>query len=608
ALVIDNEVSLSEIGIGVSFDANNTTIEDNFVHDNELGLLEEYNWGYGPTGTVALHNQVVDNIEQALTESYDETTPIPSGHIFMAEANWWGSIAGPSETEINEYVDYAPWCGDAECSFLVYPMLSTGLQASIDATPAGGTLYVPAGTYTDAVGGFVGGYATWGYQVGGITLILGDGVVIANPDDSCFSITGSHTRILTESIGGAKCVPNGYDTEANSYSHGIVIDPFYVDVQDIVIDGLEIDGTGTNSGSGIYFNGHQATDVQMLNNYIHDLGWGGTISPAMTLPMETDLGGIVDIQGNLFKNVGPVETASWGSGDLNMTYNSWGRYSVQAADVYMYDAVIFDPWTYAAIELSSTNPTVDNWENQVLVDDQITYEVIGVFQNITGADFTLTYDPAKLEVVRITPVANIFTSADGDLVDELVEGQIRYDGVTYPGFTSTDANGTLLYTVTFKALVSGDVDLAIDPASDLFGMIPPSGPSTNVYPSELDSVSVHVIDRPTLTPTNLGGLYVVDVSHEISTVIANPATGGVWTESPTEPDAIGWIRISDALVSDITQLQFKYTDGVWYDFSVQDQYGGQAVQQDGADVIARFGNYNFGFDMPNDWSDVDAFR
>ena len=531
-----------------------------------------------------------------------------------ATPNWWGSVAGPAAGTIVGNATYVPWCGDEDCSFLVYPMVGTDLQASIDATPAGGTLYVPAGTYSDATGG------SYGYDVGGITLILGDGVVIANPGDSCFSIVGSHTRILAENIGMAKCVPNGYDVSANSYSHGIVIDPSYIGIEDIVIDGLEFDGSETNSGSGIYSMGY-VTDIQILNNYMHDLFWG---TPSTAIDAYNGFSGLVQIQGNLFKD-------TWGISDFTSSsvpaeHNSWGKFTVNQADVdYLCvpdnpsnptvpaycgvtDLVQYVPYTHAAIELRSTNPTVDNWANQVFVDDEITYQVVGVFQNITAADFTLTYDPTKLDVVSITPVTGIFQSADGDLVDELVEGQIRYDGVTYPGFTSADADGTVLYTVTFKPLGAGDADLVIDPATDLFGMIPPSGPSTNVYAAELDSVTVHKIDRPTLTPTNLDGLYVVGVSHEISTVITNPATGGVWTESPTEPDAIGWIRISNADVADITQLQFKYTDGVWYDFSVQDQYGGVAVQQDNEDVIARFGNYNFGFDMPNDWDDVDAFR
>ncbi len=146
----------------------------------------------------------------------------------------------------------------------------TGINSAVAAAADDDVVRVSAGTYTDGVGGSVGGYSTWGYQVGGITLILADGVVIANPNTSCFSITKSHTHILAESIGGAKCVPHGYEIGSSSYSMGIVIDSFFLDLQDIVIDGLEIDGTNTNSGSGIYFNGFEAADVLIVNNYIHD--------------------------------------------------------------------------------------------------------------------------------------------------------------------------------------------------------------------------------------------------------------------------------------------------------------------------------------------------
>ncbi len=86
---------------------------------------------------------------------------------------------------------------------------SIGLQASIDATPAGGYLYVPADTYTDG--------GSDGYTLGGITIILADGVVIQN-SSPCFTVDASNTKITTESIGGAKCI-------ATNGSSGIVVNP-----------------------------------------------------------------------------------------------------------------------------------------------------------------------------------------------------------------------------------------------------------------------------------------------------------------------------------------------------------------------------------------------
>lgn len=185
-----------------------------------LGMGNSYNVGPG-VGTVAWVDKVVIG-----ETTYDFTVHCTSD-CYVNAATGDDSYPGTS----------------------AYPFKS--LQKGIDEVEEGGTVHVAAGTYTDGVGGWVGGYPTWGYQVGGITLLLADGVVIANPTTSCFSITKSHTHILAESIGGAKCVPAGYDLDPNHYAHGIVFDPFFVNLDDIVLAGLEIDGTGTSSGSGL---------------------------------------------------------------------------------------------------------------------------------------------------------------------------------------------------------------------------------------------------------------------------------------------------------------------------------------------------------------------
>ena len=157
------------------------------------------------------------------------------------------------------------------------------------------------------------------------------------------------------------------------------------------------------------------------------------------------------------------------------------------------------------------------------------------------------------------------------------------------------------------------LDLDLDETTDIFSMAPISGPSNNIYATALEDItSLDVITRPTLNIVGLNGPFVAGISHIITNETCSDVNGGDWTESvaaPIEPDTIGWIRISDITIAEIASLEFLW-EGDWYDFSVQDLNvpGSHAVQQDGLDVIARFGNADYGMEIPVEWCDYDAFR
>jgi predicted GH43/DUF377 family glycosyl hydrolase len=300
-LVEDNEVYGTGVGIQVSFDANNTSIKDNYVHDNLTGLYEEFYLGYGPTGTVALNNRLVDNDEQALVGATDTTT-IPDEHIFMTEKNWWGSIAGPGASQISEKVDFTPWCTDVACT--AFAPVNGVVELS-------GSISVPGGI-----------------------LINEPGNTVIENDSPCFVIEASETIIEAEP--GAKCIPTGG-------SNGIDV---AAGLNNITIKGLEIDGSGQDTGDGIHFAGAVSNFV-LADNKIHNLdGDGIEFAGAPT--------GVVDIAGNLFQNNTGLGINA-GTFTVLANYNSWGEYSAPAIGTDISSGVDADPWTHADVALSPIN-------------------------------------------------------------------------------------------------------------------------------------------------------------------------------------------------------------------------------------------------------------
>ena len=454
----------------------------------------------------------------------------------------------------------------------------TTIQAAVDAASAGDTIVVPEGTYSITDGLVI--------NTAGVTIILEDGVIIQN-NSPCFVVNADYTKITTGSIGGATCIPtggsNGIDVAAN--------------LTNIIIEGLEINGTGQTTGDGINFAG-AITDVQIIDNYIHDLDGDGVYFTATPL-------GTVDIQGNLFLNNSGVGISS--PADINVAYNAWGSYGGPITGDGISGITSYTPWTHVDLYLESTNPDVDNWLDQVFVGEKITYNVKANLENVMGAVFVLEY-PSNL-TVDTTALGGQFES---ELLDVGVAGKLSFMGYQ---IVESEVSGEelILFTVTFNGVTAGkDLVLNLDQTTDIFSMAPASGPSNNIYATALEDItSLDVITRPTLDIVGLDGPFVAGLSHVITNTTCNAATGGDWTESvdpPIEPDTIGWIRISDITIAEIASLEFLW-GGNWYDFEVQDAVGGTAVQQDGDDVIARFGNFDFGLEVQVDsCGDVDSFR
>ncbi len=488
---------------GYGYSDVSAQISGNHFEGFENGIYmdaAQQSWETGPYTEKSItatffHNQIVGStLMQADTSA--------AGHFSVdLTANWWGSAGGPEKAKINAGLGYTPWCADAACTTLA-PVdgkitLPSGvsaeeIQRAIDNAPANTIIVIPAGIYN-----FSGGYHVDNPH---LTILLEDGVVIQN-SSPCFDVNASYTTITTESAGGAKCVPtNG--------ANGINV---ATGLQNVIIQGLEVDGSGQSTVDGINFAG-AITDVQVLDNYIHALGGNG-------LTFAAAPAGVVDVQGNLFKANGGVGVSA--PANLDVSYNSWGSKDGPAAgDGVSASITSTAPFTHADLSMTSSGTP---WPNHVLPGYTITYMVKGNFHSVMAADFTVSF-PSNLTLTSTTLGSYFTTPADGYTVLTTSGNTIHFSGTANSAVSGDDL---VLYTATFTAgTITGSGALQFDTNSDQFAMLPPLGPSTNVYASALADGIVNVIaDLPTMNAVGLDVPFTVGYAQEFSLVINNPVAG-----------------------------------------------------------------------------------
>jgi hypothetical protein len=260
---------------------------------------------------------VNNNFDNTISTGVYAGDNVVNGPVDATE-NWWGSAAGPAEGQVSGDVDYDPWCGDAECSTILpedgeieLPEEVTtpdDIQTAINNAPEGTTIIIPAGTYqfeSETDDGFV-------INKPNITIILSDGTVIQN-GSPCFTVNASNTTITGNS---AVCVPTGN-------SNGIVVEADEPNelITDIIIEGLEIDGTTTYPAQD--FSGTITIDgnnVSLLDGNLtpgFDTGPGGDTHTINSVSAEfTD--GVGDIEIKTTVTYGSI-TVNWiVSGTINL--------------------------------------------------------------------------------------------------------------------------------------------------------------------------------------------------------------------------------------------------------------------------------------------------
>lgn len=503
-------------------EANNVLIENNTIGGGDNGMdygIAVSNYTNDNYGNLTILNNTITNadIGFGITNYYSGTVSDilfqynkVTGHDWAAYAymgtgatntnidltiNWWGTPTGPLPGTVDiTGAAYKPWCLNEACTVLSSEAGVAVLNPG--ATPADFTAAAAAANQIVFTAGTYNAAAPFVVDQPGLTILLQDGVVIQNTG-SCFTIDANYTTIKTESIGGAKCIPtNG--------AHGILANGSRLN---IVIEGLEIDGTGQTTGDGIHFAGG-ITDLVIVNNKVHDLTGHGlyfAVTPT----------NVVDIQGNLFALNGGVGVSS--PEDINVAFNSWGAYGGPTAGDGISGITSFVPWTHVDLYmLSSGTPTL----NTVMAGNEITYTIYGNLQQIKGVDFTLTI-PAGVEYV---------SSAAKDVYEHETltagAGTLRFVGYNLAAAPKT-GEAIALFEVKLKGVTLGTYELKL--GSDLFSMAPSFGSSNFVYAYELKSGTLNVLDE----------LKIIDIdllqSADLSNWVAVPGSLTAGFDIPLNP-------------------------------------------------------------------------
>lgn len=451
---------------GLVIKGQDITIENNLISGNGTVGIEIAKHTLETLRVNVTNNQIYGNLSGGVTSD------IAVSETVNASPNWWGSIAGPSASQIDGDIDFTPWCGDPACTFTV--------PDSNGVITLSGNINVPGGIIIDQPG---------------LTFLLEDGTVIEN-DSPCFVINADYTTIKAASLLGATCIPT-------DGSNGIDVNGAR---KNIVIEGLDFNGeNGTN---GIDFDG-VVTDLVINNNYFHSLAGAG-------LYFAAEPAGTVQIQGNLFmSNTGNGIEA--GAFAIPAEYNAWGFYDGPAAGDGISAGVDADPWTHVDLVLESSGT---DYANRVVQGEPITYQVKGNLANAMGADFILKF-PSELSVA-LTSLGGLF---DNEALDTSVPNELHFIGSQ---LSSGALNGEdlVLFTVTFDANSLGkSLVLDLDETSDIFSMAPGFGPSTNIFAAALEDVTdLEVIALPTMDILSTGD-FIAGLPVEFTVDIDNAGGG-----------------------------------------------------------------------------------
>ncbi|MBN1922207.1 MAG: hypothetical protein JW892_13245 [Anaerolineae bacterium] len=405
-------------------------IQSSVIDTDATGILVE-----GADATAkANNNKIAGNPTAGVTNT--------SGVMMDAEHNWWGNPCGPAATgadSVSADVDYTPWWFDEAMTteppesggeWTVPTGATTPEAQTILNCAAGRTVVFEGGVYPGGL--FVNGNQTT-INLNGSTVGKGSPAFTINADD--VTING----------------PGVLDGDNDTFP-GILVN---AGADNFILDGVEV----REWANGVQLAG-DVTSFKIVSNWIHSNTGNGLLIDA-----GVALGGIVTIEGNLFKVNGGNGIQHNGIGTLLATYNSWGDVGgpTAANGDSVGGSVTYDPWTFAEIYLDVDPVTSGDQVTQNVIEGD-TFDVALKVEaaNLHAVQFRFAYDNSLLTYNGLTwdadwdpagaPPAGYCIELDGLAANEigyacaiLGDETEAWDGSTVATFSFT-ANGTGLAT------------------------------------------------------------------------------------------------------------------------------------------------------------------
>lgn len=339
------------------------------------------------------------------------------GASIDATRNWWGTPCDPGDL-ISSNVDYSPWWGDPDGNSEVDEALLNNLLvpngATGELTNAILACAAPGSTVDfEAAGTFEGGIVV---NKPGLTINLNGGTVA--PGSPAFTIEAANVTIQGPGVLAGNATDPGILVKAGGDNFTLRD----VEVREWAA-GVRVEAS--------------VTSFKIVGNWFHNNGVGLLLDSGVTL------GGVVTIEGNLFKeNTGNGIQNNSGN-EIVATYNSWGHVDGPDDGDGVSDDVVYAPWTFAEVyfdvepdteaiqrdvEEGATFDVALKVEAANLHSVQFRFAYDDTLLTYNGLTWDADWDPASVDDVFCVPLTGLAANEIGYVCTRFGDAAIAWDG------------------------------------------------------------------------------------------------------------------------------------------------------------------------------------
>lgn len=372
----DDDYGVDVWGMG---DAVNASVTNSDLQEWSIAIVA---YDYTSAVDVTAHQNCIESNDWGF---YAYTAAVQD-----ADNNWWGDASGPYHDPSNpaglgdgvtDNVDFEPWitdgCGGTATGANwqnTTTLVIDDLQDSLDNALPGQTI-IPIGAEPLAGGGIA--------NVAGVTIDLSGQTV--GPGSPAFTINADDITIKGPGI------LDGDTGSGNSIDPAILVN---AGADNFILDGVEI----RHWADGVELAG-DVTSFKMGNNWIHlNTDAGLQIDSAVT-----NIGGILTIEGNLFKANGGDGIQNNSAFALDAEYNSWGDLGGPAVGNGdgVSAGVDYEPWTFIEF-FFDVDPDTEALVRDVPEATSFDVALKADAWKVYALSFVFSYDPDMLALNSTT--------------------------------------------------------------------------------------------------------------------------------------------------------------------------------------------------------------